>query len=97
MNDASKYPCPHNEDNVEKFNQLVNIEVIELEDTTSEKAYLVPNNKNSLLKPKYIQELQDIIACGYNSNNGMSRDESITMVFKLYHCFNYSKCEQHCN
>ena len=68
----------------------------EFEDITSEKFLHVPKNKNSLLKPKFIQMLQDITVCRHNSNNGMSRDEAITMVSRIFQCFNQKLLEYHC-
>ena len=79
------------------FNDLVNIEGIDLEDIKRGNFYPVPQNKNSNLKPKDIQALQDIIVCRDNARNGMSRDEAIIMVSQLSHIFNHSKCQQQWN
>ena len=79
------------------FNNSVNIEGIELEDIARETVYPAPKNKNSLLKPKDIQALQDVIVCRDNSNNVMSRDEAITIVSQLSQCFNSRKYEKHWN
>jgi len=80
----------------EKFKTLATSERIELENITREMVYRATKNKG-LLESKGIAVIQDIIVCRDDANNGMSRDEAITLVSQLSQCFDRLKCEQHWN
>ena len=77
-----------------KFKDIASTEGIELEKITREMVYHQTKNKG-LLQPKDIEVLQDIIVCRDDANNGITRDEAISLVSQLSKCYDRSKCEQH--